>query len=119
MEVPIPVLKAVDAAKCETDITALRAERFYILFADQTAALIFPGGVLRSGAMVAVAADDGELWLGIYRKKDDTVTVEGVFYPHKICCKFSALDSCIRWMFPVLQIRVLCIREKDGKYGKP
>ena len=119
MDGPIPVLKAVDVAKCQTDIAALRAERVCILFPDQTAALIFPGGVLLTGATVAVAANDGGVWLGTYRKNGDIVTVEGIFYPHKICCKASGLDACIRWIFPVLQIRVLCIREKHGNSGKP
>lgn len=109
----IPVLRAVDAALCGEEVFTAETDRFYLLFADRTAALISASGVPDNGATVAVAAVDGRVWLGVYRKNHTAIAIEGIFSPEKISCHISEIKNHIRWIFPVLQINLSCVDKKQ------
>ena len=108
MKNQIPVLKVTDVAGCESEIIRSFAERLYLLFSDNTAVLVSAAATPEPGAAVALAMSDGEVHLGVYHPDGHGIRVENLFAAEK-----HFFDSkCIRWIFPVLQVKYLCVRKK-------
>lgn len=104
----IPVLSVADVAGCEREVIRSFAERLYLLFSDSTAVLVSVAANPLPGATVALALSDGKVHLGVYHPDGHGVFVENLFAAEK-----NFFDrGCIRWIFPVLQVKYLCVRKE-------